>query len=63
MLGDGNDIVMYEGYGFGGRRRKGRARGGQTAARKRFGTCAKSCRSRGRGFGGCMKTCLRKKHR
>lgn len=60
----GNDIVMYEGYGFGGSkrarsRRKGSGR--QTAMRKKFGHCAKSCRSDApKSYGKCMKTCLRK---
>lgn len=65
-LGDGNEIVMYEGYGFGSskRRSKRRASGRQTAMRKKFGHCAKSCRSKApKGYGGCMRTCLRRKAR
>lgn len=61
MLNGGNDIVMYEGYGFGSGSKR-RASGKQTAARKRFSSCAKHCRG-GRGYGGCMKTCLRSKTR
>lgn len=63
MFGDGNDIIMYEGYGS-RRGRSHRARGKQTAARRRFGHCAKSCRSDApRSYGNCMRKCLRKKGR
>lgn len=61
----GNDIIMYEGYGFGGRksgsRRRRKSSGSQSAMRRKFGSCAKSCRSDApKSYGSCMRKCLRK---
>lgn len=68
----GNEIVMYEGYGASRKRSRTRASGKQTAARKRFGHCAKSCRKGSldpynapgsKNYGSCMRSCLRSKSR
>lgn len=52
-----NRITMFEGYSDASRVSPSPA---QTATRKRFSKCVKTCRPDGsKGFGSCMRSCLR----